>query len=143
MVSAVIVTEQTGTVPEHPPPDHPTKGTPASGVAVSFTTVPEANAVPDGFDTTVPLPLAFSTSLKVEAGGGATGPVNVAVTAVSAVIVKVQDKPEPTQGPVQLLRDCPAPGVAVSVTTVPLRMAPVLAGLEVSVPVPLVRSVSR
>lgn len=139
-----MVTEQVSEVPVHPPAQ-PTKGTPTPGAAVRVTTVPAANEVPVGFVVTLPFPLSLTTSLKVAdgggGGGGATTPVKAAVTAALAFIVSVQVRDVPAQAPVQPVNVCPAEGVAVSVTTLPLRKV-VPDGSVVTDPSPVVVKVN-
>jgi hypothetical protein len=56
VVLALIVKEQVGDVPVHPP-DQPEKVELVSGVAVSDTTVPGLKVAPVGLEVIVPLPV--------------------------------------------------------------------------------------
>jgi hypothetical protein len=140
-----------GPVPLQPPPLHPVNTDPAFGVAVRVTTVSLTNSaahvapqlIPAGLLVTVPVPAPASTTVStgtVSAGGSSE---KEAVTAVAPVTVTVQD-PVPLQPPpLHPTKTELTPGIAVSVTTVPLtklalHVAPqsIPAGLLVTVPVP-------
>src|SRR5262245_11048668 len=110
-------------VPLQPPPLQPAKVEPAAGAAVSVTTVPGANgvlqvgghAMPAGLLVTVPEPVpAIATASP-------SGPANVAVTEIGAVVIVTRHGPVPLQPPpLQPVKVEPAAGAAVSVTTVPM-----------------------
>ena len=105
------------------PPLQPVKVDPAVGLALSVTAVPGANtneqvapqSIPAGELLTVPVPAPARDTVNEDAAAVS----NVAVTAVTALIVTVQS-PVPVHGPlVQPVNDDPAVGEAASVTTVP------------------------
>jgi hypothetical protein len=141
--AALIESVQVGMLAQ--PLLQPVKADPAAGVAVKVTSVPLLNEaehvapqlIPAGALVTVPVPLpAFVT---VSATGCSA---NVAVTVLAAFSVTVH-APVPVHAPLQPVKIAPAPGVAVSVTTVPLlnnaeQVAPQLtpAGALVTVPDP-------
>lgn len=119
VVSAVIVTVQLNERPEQVAPVHPFHVAPAPGTAVTVTEVPAVKVLPVGLLLAVPLPLVFITNLYVAGAGGATIPLKLAVTAVSALMVTMQVSAVPVHAPVQPVKVKPASGVALSVTTVP------------------------
>lgn len=142
--AAVIVTVH---VPEVfvQAPAQPLKTEPVPGVAVSVTTAPlpyvavqvAPQSMPVGVDVTTPAPSPVLETVR-------SAPVsNVAVTAVTAVIVTVHGLDCPAQAPPHPANvDAPV-GVPVSVTWVPFtkrseQSAPQLMpmGLDVTVPVP-------
>jgi hypothetical protein len=146
--TALIVTVQVP-VPVQAP-FQPVNVDPVAGVAVKATAVPLANearhVVPQemlaGALVTVPLPVPDLVTVSENDVGSN---LNVAVTEVAALIVTVH-VPVPAQPPpLQPMKVEPAPGVAVSVTAVPLvkpceqvgpQAMPVGALLTVPVPVP-------
>ena len=109
-------------VPLHPPPLQPVKVEPAAGLAVRVTAVPLAKLaeqvapqlIPAGLLVTVPLPVPVLLTVRAKVG------VKVAVTAVAAETVTVQAAVPVQPPPLQPVKAELAPGVAVSVTTVPL-----------------------
>jgi hypothetical protein len=114
-------TRQVVAVPAHAP-DQPAKIDPALGVAVSMTSVPDANEalqaepqlMPAGLLVTGPLPVpALPTTSPLYVTGG---PLNAAVTFRAALMVTTQ-LPVPVHAPDQPTKVEPALGVAVSVTT--------------------------
>jgi len=121
---------------------------PAPGVAVSVTAVPLAKLklhvfgqlIPVGLLVTVPAPVPALVTVICTVG---TVEVNVAVTEVAAVGVTAH-VPVPLQAPDQLANVELAPGVAVSVTAVPLAKPKLHVlgqlmpeGLLVTVPLPV------
>src|SRR2546426_517666 len=112
-----------GRVPEQPPPLQPANSEPPSGVAVSVTRVPltkpaeqvAPHKILAGLLRTVPLPVPVVVAVSVKIL------LKVAVTAVVAETVTVQASAPEQPPPLQLLKIDPASGVAVSVTSVPLR----------------------
>jgi hypothetical protein len=134
-------------VPVQPPPLQPLNVDPVAGVAVKVTVLPLANAaeqvapqeMPVGALVTVPLPVPALVTPSVKGCR-----VNVAVTAVAALIVTVH-VPVPVQPPpLQPENVDPVAGVAVKVMAVPLvnpveQVAPqeMPAGALVTVPLPV------
>jgi hypothetical protein len=115
-------------------------GAHSPGTAVTVTKEPLAKLLPDGLLLTSPLPLVFVTSPYLAGAGGATLPLNVAVTAASALIVNLHVSDVPVQPPVHPVKVAPDAGVAVNVTSVPCRKV-VPPGLALAVPVPQVLSI--
>ncbi len=143
--AALIVTVQVLVVPEHAPLQ-PVKEDPAAGAAVSVTAVPLANVaeqvapqeIPAGALVTVPEPAPAVVSESVNDGSA-----KVAVTLWAALIVTVQVLAVPEQPPLQPVKEEPAAGAAVKVTTVPIvnaveQVVPqeMPAGALVTVPLP-------
>src|SRR3989442_5546075 len=92
--------------------------------------------MPVGVLVTAPLPVPVVVTVRMKVG------VKVAVTVVVAVRVRVQEA-VPVQPPLQPVKAEPAAGVAVSVTSVPVRYVPeqsvphvIPAGVLVTVPLP-------
>jgi len=134
-------------VPLHAP-DHAENTELPAGAAVSVTGVPLAKlalhvcpqSMPAGLLVTVPAPVPALCTVSWTGGGG---PLNVAVTDVAAVSVKLQ-VPVPLHAPDHPPNVELALGVAVSVTGVPLaklalHVCPQLipAGLLLIVPAPV------
>ena len=120
-VFAVIVIVQ-DPVPEQPPPVQPWKPDPPVGVPVSVTTSPlfsmarhaAGQLMPPRLEVTVPVPEPFTLTVRL---GVAVGPLNVAVTAVTAFIGTTQ-VPTPAQpAPDHPANEWEALGTAVNVTT--------------------------
>jgi hypothetical protein len=155
-VAAVNVTTQVP-VPVQPPPLHPANVEPSAAAAVSVTAVPLAKfaaqvvgqLIPAGALVTVPVPLPASATVNANV----LPVLNVAVTVATALndIVQVGGLVCGLAG-VQLLlkpaNEDPSPAVAVNVTSVPVGKPAehvlgqvILAGLLVTVPVPVPASV--
>src|SRR5206468_6756942 len=106
----------------HPPPLQPVKVEPAAGLAVRVTAVPLAKLAeqvapqlsPAGLLVTVPLPVPALLTVRAKVG------VKVAVTVVAAETVTTHAPAPLHPPPLQPVKVELAPGVAVSVTTVPL-----------------------
>jgi len=144
-VAAFIVTLQVP-VPVQPPPLQPVNVEPAAGAAVRVTTVPVVKEVeqvapqemPAGTLVTAPLPPPDLVTVRAK-----DDCMKVAVTEVGAFIVALQVAAPVQPQPLQPVKVEPAPGAAVSVTTVPgvkeaEHVAPqeIPAGLLVTVPLP-------
>jgi hypothetical protein len=122
-LAASIVTEQFP-VPGHeiPLPLQPEKVKPAPGVATSTTVVPlgkskaqvAPQAIPDGVLVTVPVPVLETVSVNFGIG------LKVAVTSLSASIVRAQLVDVPAHALPQPPNVYPLAGVAVRITLVPL-----------------------
>jgi hypothetical protein len=129
-------------VPEQPPPLHPVNVDPVAGVAVRVTIAPSLNMathvgaqpIPVGALPTLPEPVPLSVTVRV-----CVIIVNVARTDSSALMVTmhVVDVPEqpPPLHPANV--EC-APGVSVSVTTVPLSYSAEHVGAQLIALSPLV-----
>jgi len=106
-------------------PLQPANTDPVPGVAASVTTVALSydalhavpHAMPAGVEPTEPAPVPARATVSANCDGGAA--LNVAVTARAWLIVSWQ-LPLPVHAPLQPEKTDPVPGVAASVTTVPL-----------------------
>jgi hypothetical protein len=147
VVAADIVTVQVALVPEHPPPDQPANTEPVAAAAVRTTLAAELKeaeqvapqAIPAGFDVTVPVPDPSLLMVSVTCGAA-----KVAVTAASPAVRLTEQVPVPEHPP----PDHPVnvePVAAVAVRTtgevanVRLQVVPQLipfAPGEVTVPLP-------
>src|SRR5882724_5561686 len=145
----MVVAPDTVTVHDPVPlqsPAHPVKTEDAFGVAVRVTAVPftklaahvAPQLMPAGLLVTVPEPAPAGETVRAKVGA------KVAVTLVAAVSVTVQEAVPVQPPPLQPVKAEPRPGLAVSVTEVPLlkvaaHVAPqsMPAGLLVTVPAPV------
>ena len=147
VLAASIVSEQEPLPLQAPP--QPANTEPLAGAAVSVTRMPLANdaeqvapqSIPARLLVTVPVPEPARFTVSANWAGGNVS--NVAVTFFAASMVTEQ-LPVPVQAPPQPAKTEPLPGVAVSVTAVPLasvaeHVVPqsTPAGLLVTVPVPV------
>ena len=143
-----MVTEQVP-VPEHPAPLQPANVEPVAGEAVSTTTVPVVNElpqvppqeIPPGLELTAPVPVPDKLTLSEKRFGAL---LNVVVTDCATFMVTEQVPVPEHPAPLQPAKVEPESGEAVSVITVPaenelLQVTPqeIPAGLETTVPVPV------
>jgi hypothetical protein len=148
VVAADIVTVQVAVVPEHPPPDQPANTEPVAAAAVRTTLAPELKeaeqvapqAIPAGFDVTVPVPDPFLLTVSAVCGA-----VKVAVTAALPAVRLTEQVPVPEHpAPDHPANVEPAAAVAVRTTGVVVnvrlqafpQLIPFAPG-EVTVPLPV------